>query len=738
MSDLATSSGAPSGHDPAQKNMRKVTHIAKACVRCRRRKVRCNGEHPCAECAEKEADCIYEKDDRRRTKSDMDDVKDRIARLERMLQRPSSVRSESNTLNRNSSSPPPSAQTARSGLSIPTESLNDSHFSNFVNLDSLPADSGPSISNLRESNTTSSSSGYPDSALSSSHFDRLKSTSGNGPSVQYGATSIWTHDNYDAPTAPSNDSRGPELLPGEWIDWGKNLPPTLMRVLTKTIHDRAIDHYAAYYASWCMVLDSEAFKRDLVICNISSIDLQPSSSPKWTSHYSPFLHNVILGLGLYYNREAWPEAFAALKECFVDHCTRLFKQEFERPPLSALRAVNLFATWVQHLLSTYVNANCPLRCLNQPPMGAHDYGYTYYGMTVAMIQVLGLNINCEAYVTQGRMSRLEYESRNAAYWAAYLYDLLRSISAGRNPMIAIPRPEIPFPVISGEVDDTPWCSSASSIGQETRLGHTLNGIKSMRSTVFHWTARLGCLLAKVVDTLYSTKNEPVNRDEVIDEISSSLNNWYNEQPFADPKFIPLPHVILLHIAYHLTRIFLFRPFYRSNVTSLEVSPASQCDRAAKSILGLLKLYDRYHGLRYGVGTFMNATFTSATVFLLRAVEDQADPVNLNSRQSSKDIEEITYFMSQLAITFHEAGRGLNILQSLCSEWLPSLASNREDTGLNSQVEAIANGIPPSEMFDLQNGDSGNAVPTMGYQNFLAEFPMDDSFYNALLSFVGVT
>nr|XP_019042566.1 hypothetical protein I302_09175 [Kwoniella bestiolae CBS 10118]OCF21496.1 hypothetical protein I302_09175 [Kwoniella bestiolae CBS 10118] len=608
---------------------------------------------------------------------------------------------------------------------MPNQDLDEFDFSNLINSDDSTSlnVSGPSTSNLRDTDPPARISRYPELPLTSTHFDRLKSTPGNGPSIQYGATSIWTHDNYDAPIAQTQDSRGPDLLPGEWVDWGRNLPSTLMRVLNKTMHDRAIDHYAAYYASWCMVLDSEAFKRDLVVCNISSIHPQQSSTPRWTSNYSPFLHNVVVFLGLFYNREAWPEAYNVFRDCFVDHCTALLKKEFERPPLSALRAVNLFGT-----------------CLAQNDIGSHDYGYTYYGMTVAMIQVLGLNINCEAYVTQGRMSLSEFESRNAAYWAAYMYDLLRSISAGRNPMIAAPQPDIPFPAISAEDDNTAWFSSASSIGEEMRLGHTLNGVKSMRSTVFHWTTRIGCLLAKVLDTLYSTKKEPVNRDEVIDEISSSLDRWYNEQPFADPKICPLPHIILLHILYHLTRIFLFRPFYRTSVTSINASPADHCDRAAKSILNLLKLYDRYHGLRYGVGTFMNATFTSATVFLLKAVVNQEGSIHMPSRESSKDIEEITYFMSQLAITFSEAARGLNILQSLCSEWLPSLANsstneNRDAVGLNSQIE-------PSGLQFQHNAEfvAGNGMTTMGYQNFFNfnDFPTDDNFYNAILSFVGGT
>nr|XP_018263490.1 uncharacterized protein I303_03359 [Kwoniella dejecticola CBS 10117]OBR85648.1 hypothetical protein I303_03359 [Kwoniella dejecticola CBS 10117] len=701
----------------------------------------------------------------------MQEMRERLARLESLLERQTQllptvipIAPEPGDLAAPSTSTPQSHPTAVQSAGQPDE---------FVCSDLLvqqtPSEDislQPSTSDIRGSHHNRGPARYSEIALSSSQLDRLKPTSGNGPSVQYGATSIWTHDHYEEralnPEATPT-SRGSELLPGEYVNWSQNLPPTLVSVMNKSIHDRAIDHFIAYYASWCMVLDSEHFKRDLVICNISSINSDPlasssPTSPRWTSHYSPFLHNVVLWLGLHHNREMWPEAYAVFTECLVEHCTKLMRAEFDKAPLSALRAVNLFGT-----------------CLAQPPKGSHDFGYTYYGMTVAMIQVLGLNINCEAYVLQGRMTQAELDSRNAAYWAAYMYDLLRSISAGRNPMISTPHPDIHLPSIIAETDNAPWYMSASAIGQETRLGHTLNGVKSMRSTSFHWTARLGCLLSKVVHALYSTKVEiNTSKDSVVHQISGDLDRWYTEQPFPDPKTLPLPHIILSHMLYHLTRIFLFRPFYRStfdnSASRMSPSPAEQCDGASRSILELLKLYDTYHGVRYGIGTFVNVTFTSATIFLLKAVEDQSDPSvsAQTNKESSKNIEEITYYMSQLAITFVEAGRGLNILRSLCSEWLHTLNENSStntvthdttrnlqaqsqsqshfssnananaSTGTDTLAQGQGQGPGEFEIPGLGPGAGGNGMTNMGYQNFLNDFPIDEDFYNALLSFVGGT
>ncbi|WRT67484.1 uncharacterized protein IL334_004456 [Kwoniella shivajii] len=717
MSPAVSSEGTPSAGPSSAKNRRKVAHVASACDRCRQRKVRCNGEQPCQVCLEKGADCTNRSTDKRRTKSELEDVKDRLTALEGLFAAHVPNQQQSRPRKRlyhSRTSSPSQMSAAQSTTTSPVDNTSLQASSPVGQPSFILEDLFPPLP--ADASTQPKTPRFPAISLSSTSFDRLKPTSENGPSVQYGATSIWTHDNYERLITGPSDSRGAELMPGEWVDWSKNLPPSLVPVLSKTVHDQAIDHYAAYYAPWCMVVEIDAFKRDLVTCNKSSIHVRNTSPPRWTTHYSPFLHNVVLWMGLYYNREAWPDVSRVFAESLVSHCTSLLAAEFHRPPLSALRAVNLFGT-----------------CLAQPPLGSHDYGYVYYGMTVAMNQVLGLDINCEAYVSQGRMTSVELESRNAAYWAAYLYDLLRAIAAGRNPMIAKSVTDIQVPIIKPESDDAPWYSSSSSIGQETRLGYTLNGVKSMKSTVFHWTAKLGCLLARVVETLYSTKTEASDRDEVIDQISFSLDEWYKAQPFRNPETLPLPHIILLHLTYHLTRIFLFRPFYRAT-TRLDNYPSAQCDQAAEAILGLLKLFDRYHGLRYGTGTFLNATFTSATVFLLRAVEDQEVGSGGSGSQSTKDIEEITYFMSQLAITFHEAGRGLKILQSLRSEWLPML--NHDNIPMDTITQTLSETLQPNGA-DSQGGN-GNAMTNMNYQNFMLDFPLDEGLYNALLSFVGGT
>jgi hypothetical protein len=168
--------------------------------------------------------------------------------------------------------------------------------------------------------------------------------------MHFGPTSIWRHDprprSISAPDPPH-----PDLLPGEYVDWSRNLPRSLD--LSRALHDAAIQYFAAFYAPWCGVVDMPAFLRDLEACNfVSPIQEEQDTDPEstrssrmWrTSFYSPLLHNAVLYLGMFLLRTEEPEMFAALRKVFNEHCSRLLIVESETPVVSSLRGFNLLAS----------------------------------------------------------------------------------------------------------------------------------------------------------------------------------------------------------------------------------------------------------------------------------------------------------------------------------------------------------------------------------------------------------
>lgn len=115
--------------------------------------------------------------------------------------------------------------------------------------------------------------------------------------------------------------------------------------MDRAIHDRALEHFAAFYAPWNLSMDASSFMTDLALCNRihggGGGDNPPP--PHLTEHYSPLLHCCALFLGLYMIRDEYPDHMARLEMVFLQHCSTQLFAESDRAALSSLRAYNLYA-----------------------------------------------------------------------------------------------------------------------------------------------------------------------------------------------------------------------------------------------------------------------------------------------------------------------------------------------------------------------------------------------------------
>ena len=112
---------------------------------------------------------------------------------------------------------------------------------------------------------------------------------------------------------------------------------------------------------------------------------------------------------------------------------------------------------------------------------------------------------------------------------------------------------------------------------------------------------------------YSTREDDQDRPKAEAELAADLEKWRNELLLPDPTACPLPHLLMLHMLYHLTVIFLHRPSYRKPST-ITPTAAERCDAAAHSTLQLLRTFDETHGVRHGPMTLSG----SGRVFALTA------------------------------------------------------------------------------------------------------------------------
>ncbi|ORY25475.1 hypothetical protein BCR39DRAFT_471392 [Naematelia encephala] len=663
-------------------------HASRACDTCRSRKMRCDGLHPqCTVCKERSLVCEYKDEDHRKTHLEqMQGLNARMDRFERLIESLLRDRHVDGT----AFSVVNNTETAGDENGLVVDSIAaTAHFrsqsSSSIGTSAEAPTSTPTVSptsTLRLSQLRSLGNGNV-----YERFQRVEEAAGT--LVQFGPTSLWTcnspstHDQVSTLEEPTN------LQPGDWVDWSRNLPKGTN--MSRATHDQALEYFAAYYAPWCFVVDMPAFYTDLIVCNLVRMTPNKAESPMRTANYSPLLHCCALYLGLLFLRHEHPDLLASFERVFMDHCTRLLLVECDHPALSSLRAYDLFANCAHFLRLSTSKDGMGLR------MRHHATGYLYSGMAVAGVHALGLNISCETLVSRWEVSKKESGLRDHAYWTVYLLDVIRSLAAGRQPMLSESSSIAP-PLIDTSTDAVPWlCPSARTT--EGQHGISASGIASMRSTTFHWSAKLAVICRDVLDTLYSPRSTATRSHAAAQALSTRLSDWRGALPpqIQSGGSTPLPHVILLHMIFYLCMIFVHRPFYRSAMPS----STEKCDDAALSILGLLQLFERVHGIRYCHHNLINVIFGAATIFLLRSIS-VVDHDGLNY------FNECVDHMSRLSLTWVEAGMSRDILVKLQAEYDPPgpniLSAPSTDTldlgPLNTGVDGI------QDVWSMIFGDQG--------------------------------
>ena len=252
----------------------------------------------------------------------------------------------------------------------------------------------------------------------------------------------------------------------------------------------------------------------------------------------------------------------------------------------------------------------------QPGQRHNTTGYLLSGLAIAGVHAVGfqekavltaawpeyqrkrarpalLTSQCDSYVENQSISQKERNLRDYAFWNVFILDVvsilllviplnsqLRAIAAGRQPMLTS-EPEIVYPEIDAGLDSTPWFAPFNHLSSMS-----VTGTRSMRSTVFHWQAKLMVIACSILETLYSPGSRNSRSEAGMTRISLALESWYRELPVKPVESSPLPHVILLHMTYDLLAIFVHRPFYRSSLPD----SSAKCDAAALSIIRLLQVW----------------------------------------------------------------------------------------------------------------------------------------------------
>ncbi|PYH96308.1 nitrogen assimilation transcription factor nirA, partial [Aspergillus ellipticus CBS 707.79] len=356
-----------------------------------------------------------------------------------------------------------------------------------------------------------------------------------------------------------------------------------------TSDERLTSHLMTMYFTWhypfFTTLSKDLFYRDYV-----------RGVP--SQYCSTLLVNAMLALGCHFSdREGAredPRNSATAGDHFFKEAKRLFfeNDEHANAKLCTVQALALLSVR---------EAGC----------GRETKGWVYSGMSFRMAFDLGLNFDNTSLGARN-LSEEEVDARRITFWGCFLFDKCWSNYLGRQPQLGTSSISIPMVDILPNEEAALW-----SPYMDTGVG------------LFRLCEINGDLLVFFYDP--TPKDKPTSKQaelKKLSEIHTRLESWKKELPKElRPQEGQLPQALLMHMFYQLLLIHLYRPFlkYTKNNSPLpqHVSPRKLCTQAASAISKLLRMYKRTYGFKQICNVAVYMAHTALTVHLLNLPEKNA-------------------------------------------------------------------------------------------------------------------
>ncbi|KAL6719072.1 hypothetical protein ACLMJK_003307 [Lecanora helva] len=607
--------------------------VSTACIACRRRKSKCDGNTPsCAACSSVYGtECVYDpnSDHRRKGvyKKDIDNLKTRNSTLQTLIQA---------ILNFPENEVPELVKQIRT-----CESLDDVAESILAKDNALGDDDG-ATDNSADISTPSSVPKFEKELSGKMGKLRLN----NGSVSIIGGTSnlifLGAGDGEEGAMS-ADDSEEYERQEDAITSWTEVTSDSAL-----VIH--LLNMYFTWHYTYFTTLSKSLFWRDF------SLGYSSRASKRKTEYCTPLLVNTMLALGCHFT--SWPQArtdshdSATAGDHFFQEAKRLIvsNDEHENPKLATVQALALMSVR---------EAGC----------GREARGWVYSGMSFRMACDLGLNVDSAL----ADMDEAEIDARRITIWGCFLFDKCWSNYLGRQPQLTLPTIAVPkFDVFPMEDADTWSPYTDSGVGKA-------NSQPSRTRAVALQTSQLCEISSDLLIYFYNPQQleKPLGKQaelKKLSELHTRLEAWRKNLPKEmEPKEGQLPNVLVMHMFFQLLFIHLFRPFlkYKQNNSPLptHVSPRKLLTHAASMISKLLRIYKRTHGLRQICNIVVYISHSACTVHLL----------NLPEKNAARDIVHGLKHLEEIGESWLCARRTLGILQLVAKRWNIEVPEEAERT-----------------------------------------------------------
>ncbi|KAE9374026.1 hypothetical protein N431DRAFT_371392 [Stipitochalara longipes BDJ] len=582
-----------------------------ACVECRKRKAKCDGEQPCTRCISQNfSQCSYDVP----MKQSKDDMRSEIKRLREDQQHSKRI----------------------------LEALASSNSTDI--LDRLR--SGESVENISRSLETSAAS----SMSNTLPYGNLHNTASSTPSFMDSSSEIhspmifgdWGKQTPAQSSIESAMDYGQQMLLGGQKNSKEILkdhgPKHHNESWTNLTSDGAlVEHLLALYFCWeypiFATVSKEHFMEDYRKGN--------------TRFCSSLLVNALLSLACRFsdrpNILSNPDDRTTAGDAFFAEALRLLNAESDRHVLTTIQALGVMS-------------------IREASCGRISESSFLSGQSIRLAVEMGLHL--EITYDDEEVDESEKSVYEATFWGALSLNEMLSLCTGSLPHLSQHIKLPAKPAIIKHIEEALWVPYTDD---GAPLDENFSQPSNLR-TVYTTFCELSEKVHNVLYTLYSPGSEITS--SALIKLYNEYIHWYDTIPGSlrlGQNFTPA--VLFAQLFYHSATLLLFQPFINLKLSTSAVLPRDVCNQAADAVMGIVRSYSDLYTLRLTPSFVPYFVLISAIIHLVAVKTDPSDADKRNKLlQGISDLEE-------MAKCHAFAHRAIEALYYLAHIWVVDFSIN---------------------------------------------------------------
>ncbi|EXA31351.1 hypothetical protein FOVG_17323 [Fusarium oxysporum f. sp. pisi HDV247] len=275
--------------------------------------------------------------------------------------------------------------------------------------------------------------------------------------------------------------------------------------------------------------------------------------------------------------------------------------------------------------------------------GETSKGWLYTGYALRMVYDLGLHLDPR----QTTEDPEEIEIRRRVFWGAFICDKLQSLYMGRPVAINLRDSQVSREFLDLYEEMEPFYPSALTTDSSTsRLDENMgDAIPRHSVSTFQQLCLLSKIMTTIINRFYVVGATFSNAQIDLQKIEQALQHWRDKLPLeldfqpwlSMSTAVQTPNIMVLHNVYHSLIILVHRPFMSDDhLRSTATSGRSweQCTVAARCITSIASVYKSTYGLNGAPYVLAYTVYVACTIHVRNAASQSQPGDHLSMLKSS--------------------------------------------------------------------------------------------------------